>query len=197
MRFMIDTETTGLDPQKDDVIQIGLVEMRWDGNFWKIGETIKEFLLYTDREPADDFAKKFMGPLYERCRRRGVSYKPEELRDRILQVFKKRGIYHLAGKNLGNFDLRFLEAKGYLLEGDYHYRLYDLTGAMALVSDVLNLEENDDRLRGLTLEAYARDVVAAPLQEEHKAHDAISDSIAQIQTLNGLIEMLRKAISSK
>jgi hypothetical protein len=63
---MIDIEATGIDPTKEELLAVGILECTWDGNFWQPGRA-KEWVLHTDRQPESEFAKEHMTALYAKC----------------------------------------------------------------------------------------------------------------------------------
>lgn len=199
--FMIDIETTGVDPKKDDLLQIGLLEATFgtDG-FWHPGRKL-ELLQHTDRKPESEFAKEHMAELYEVCNRAPL-WKPEDLRWMILKFFKDCGaeppMVFLMGWNASGFDIPFLISKGILvpsnyeqvdgkevMRGDFHYRVYELAGAIALICDAKSLER-----KKVISEAEA---FSDKIQLPHgKEHDAVFDCFKQLKILNGLIALARR-----
>ena len=202
--FMVDIETTGTNLRKDDILQIGILELEFLMGSWRPGKSF-EMDLYTNRQPESQFAKEHQAELYERCRK--VAFLPAcSVRAHLLHFLQTCGVtgpdIYFMGWNAAGFDLPFLAAHAYLEPhryeqdingkdvpaGDFHYRIYELQGAISLAENVLGYNDR----KGLIKDA-----------EEHgrlsmlsstfpgKQHDALFDCYRQTQILNGLITLLK------
>jgi hypothetical protein len=198
--FMIDIESTGIDPKKEDLLQVGVLELTFQEGFWKPGRSL-QIEQHTFREPASEFAKKHQVSLYEKCRRQRW-LPPGEIRDRMLEFFRSCGTeppdVYLMGWNASNFDVPFLVHHGFLRPseyvtgpdgkdqrvGDYHYRIYEIGGAVSLVQNAL---QYDDRKKLIEDAREAFPMEIPPGQE----HEALFDCYRQTQLLNGLIRISR------
>lgn len=193
-QFMLDIETTGVDPQSDEVLQIAIVEMNLEGKQWVAGRKWN-FFQHTDREPTTGFAKTHMQELFAKCKAQPFVPVPE-VRERIMRFFAECGAHppniFIAGWNVGIFDLPFLSHHGYLkparyedgkLVGDCHYRVYELSGALQIVANLRGKVE----INPLINEALR----LFPPPETGSRHDALFDCERQIQMLNGLLEIAR------
>lgn len=207
--FMIDIETTGIDPIKEDLLQIGVLEVDYDeaAGFWTPGRSF-ELIQHTNRKPESEFAKKHMAALYERCNVAAITW-PSDVRGRLLHFFRECGAntpdVYLMGWNASNFDVPFLVHKNCLRPseyetdaegkdvrvGDFHYRIYEIGGAVSLAQNALGYSDRN----ALTEDALA----AYPEIEmpEGKEHDAIYDCYRQLRLLNGLIRMTRERSQSE
>lgn len=199
---MIDIEATGIDHAKEDLLSIGLLEADWDGKRWLAGAS-KEWFVHTDREPESQFAKEQMAELYAKCRAAPV-LTTERLRWEVLEFLRSHGTTgatdtYFMGWNASNFDLPFLVAKGILVPssyatvdgkdqqvGDYHYRVYEMGGAISLAQNVK--EEEREKLIERAREALP--VLDSPAG---KKHDALHDCYTQLHLLNGLIQICRRS----
>lgn len=198
--FMLDIESTGIDPAAEDLLQVGLLEVDWSDGFWWPGRSL-EMVFHTDRKPESSFAKEHMVALYERCNAAAV-LTPEVARGHILDFFKNCDAggpdTYLMGWNASNFDVPFLVAKGVLRPsgyvpgpdgkdvrvGDFHYRIYELGGSVSLAQNVLRSTD-----RGALLEAAK---AAYPMNPwAGKEHDALYDCYSQLRLINGLIKLVR------
>jgi len=199
--FMIDIETTGIGSAENDVLQIGVLEMIWNGDIWTPGKTF-EHVCHTDKKPESAFAKEHMAPLYERCNAMNRSFSdPVTIRECLLKYFSECGEtppnVFVCGWNASNFDMPFLFDKKMLvpsyyetidgqdvMRGDVHYRVYEIGGSLQLARDVLGMPAGEvaKKARELCPE------VELPAGEEH---DAIYDCYSQLKLLNGLIRLLR------
>lgn len=200
--FMIDIETTGIDPTKEDLLQIGILECDFADGYWRPGRSF-ETLQFTDRTPSNEFAKKFMAPLYERCNRTQPIL-PVDLRKQMIGFFEECGAkapnVYLMGWNASNFDVPFLVHKGMLrpnyyetgpdgkdiMRGDFHYRIYELGGALSLAQNAM--QRQDRSLFTKDLESLPQ---RFPLPAQREQHDALFDCYKQLHLLNGLILAMR------
>lgn len=203
--FMIDIEATGIDPRKEDLLSVGILECVWDGEWWH-PERSREWLCRTERQPESSFAKEHMAALYARCQ--VTAPWPEgELRKSILLFLRECGTTgaedtYFMGWNASNFDLPFLVSKGALVPssyepgpdgkdrmvGDFHYRVYEIGGALSLAQNVIG---SDDRNATTDLAEHDDAGPAFDVPPGSKAHDALYDCYRQLRILNGLISMAR------
>lgn len=199
--FMIDIETTGIDPEKEDLLQIGVLELDFTNGFWIPGRSI-EILQHSRAQPMSEFAKKHMASLYARCNE-APWLSPGTIRLSLISFFESCGItppgIYMMGWNASNFDLPFLfhhkclipsyyaqDASGKDIQmGDTHYRVYEIGGAVSLAQNALGYEERKGVIEDAKLE-YELDLPVG------KEHDAIWDCYNQTKLLNGLIRLVQK-----
>jgi hypothetical protein len=202
--FMIDIETTGIDPAKEDLLQVGVLELDFKEGYWWPGKSL-EITQHTGRQPVTAFAKKHMTALYEKCRNQPW-LSPELFRENLLQFFRECGAnppdVYLMGWNASNFDIPFLMHHRVLVPstyqqnadgtetrvGDFHYRIYELGGAVSLAQNVLGYGEDRTGLLNVAKESMTETHLPAG-----KEHDALYDCYAQVRLLNGLIRMMQKS----
>jgi hypothetical protein len=190
---MIDIETTGVDPLKEEVLQIALLEMNFLGGYWEKGKTLN-FFQHTDRPPTTKFALDHMKEIYEKCHR-ASAVEPAKVRQLILDFCEECGAsppnIFFAGWNAGIFDIPFLAHHGYLvpakyendkLVGDCHYRIYEISGALNLVANVRGNNE---------INAILKEAQKLSPKLEGSRHDALFDCERQMHILNSLIRMVR------
>lgn len=190
---MLDIETTGVDPKKEEVLQIAIIEMNFIGGQWEKGKSFNYFQ-HTSRKPTTKFAIDHMKEIYAKCNQ-AAALPPAEVRAKILAFFEECGAQapniFLAGWNAGIFDVPFLEYHGYLvpakyendkLVGDCHYRIYEISGALNLVANV----RGNNEINSILKEAQKM----SPKLEGNR-HDAIFDCERQLHILNALIKMMR------
>lgn len=191
--FMIDIETTGVEPQKEVVLQLAIVEMNFIGGLWEKGKTFN-FIQHTDRQPTTKFARDHMVELYAACNK-APFVPPAKVREDVLAFCKSCGAeppnVFFAGWNAGIFDIPFLEYHGYLktakyiddqLTGDCHYRVYEISGALQLVANVRGNNE---------INLVLKEAQKMSPKLEGARHDALYDCERQIHILNALIQMMR------
>lgn len=205
--FMLDIESTGIDWHTEDLLQVGILEVTWQGRQWEPGRSL-EFIQHSPRKPESEFAKQHMTDMYRRCNE-AQSMPVEIARDRIINFFHECGAggvenTYLMGWNASNFDIPFLVHKGYLQSsryvtgedgkdrqvGDFHYRVYEIGGAVSLVQNVLNVRDR----AGVITAARASFPVPADKMPAGKEHDALYDCYSQLALLNGLIALARARV---
>jgi len=190
-QFMLDIETTGVDPRSEEVLQVAILELNFVNGYWEKGKVFN-FFQHTDREPTTKFAREHMAELYKKCKEQ-EKVPAEEVRKRILAFCESCGVkspnIYFCGWNVGIFDLPFLAHHGYLLParyeedqliGDCHYRVYELSGAIQFFANVRGTNEVNPLIK------EALKVVPAP---KGNKHDALYDCERQLSILNGLLRM--------
>lgn len=214
--YMIDIETTGVDQKTDDILEIGIVEIETgftvaaNGTFWHPTGRVFHEVLYSDRKPESEFAKKHMKALYDRCNNTPGKHFLQLANEIRCFVHNLPSIdlenidlepKYFMGWNASNFDMPFMFLKGLLIPsyyqqvngkdkllGDAHYRVYEQTGSVQLIADMTGLDRK-------TIEALAMDLNPTGLKlPDGKEHDAIYDCYKQIIMQNGLIKIGRMNI---
>lgn len=203
--FMLDIEATGIEPDQEDLLQVGMLEVDFRDGFWRPGRTY-EMLHQTKRKPTTEFAKQHQLELYARCN--AAPMIPIHVsRDTILSFFKECGVeppdVYFMGWNASNYDVPFLTYQGHLKPsryvtladgtdrrvGDFHYRIYEMGGAIAVVENALLFGDRKKLIEVAT--ELGHEVVPFDLPPGVAEHDALYDCFKQLRTLNGLIEMAR------
>ncbi len=184
--FMLDIETMGIDFDQHDIIQIGLLELNKTGRYYEPGRSYVQ-VLHTDQQSTDPWILKTHAKLLPRSQ--AAEYEaPTVTRAKILNFVRNCGVddkIMVMGLNAGTFDIPFCVKKGLLKKEDYHYRIFELTGAYNLAQDILNLNRRDELFK------VANE--ACPwITPEGEAHDALYDCYSQLKTLNGIINLTRK-----
>jgi oligoribonuclease (3'-5' exoribonuclease) len=203
--FMLDIETSGLDKEKDDILELTFVHMtKDDKGLYKPGEELT--LTFPSEKTPSEWAAKHPAQvdLHKRSNALWDSMQPEEktpqftshhARQMTLEFFKKCGYEGkrpmVCGLNVGNFDLDFLIRKGFIEEKDYGYRLYDLTSVVEHWADVMGFpsEQRTSFIDELQVEGATR--TSLP---EGSAHGSRWDCHRQIQMLNGSLILARHAM---
>lgn len=201
--IMIDIETTGVDKQKDDILQVGMVKCKVmeNGHLTSNGETFCE-TIHSKRTPSDYFAKKYMSGLYERCNSTNTSYDYKYVSSLMKEFIHSDGEEpkFFIGLNASGFDLPFCFEKGLLtpssyvdtddgqkIVGDVHYRVDEMTGLRLACEKVTGLSWK-------TIGSLADDI-SGFIQDENKDHDALYDCHKQIKFHNALIDILKSGIN--
>jgi len=210
-RFMLDIETTGIQKELHDLLQIGILEIRWNEKFglWVPGRTF-EFTQHSSRQPESAFAKKHMVELYEKSNNADWISR-SEVRKNIRSFFQSCGVgsqpYYrekviISGWNVSDFDLPFLcyhgylEAPGYVVKngkdeevGDYNYRIDEISGAIYFVAEQYGFDRDK-------LVKYIQDKIENGQDyfemPEGKEHDALYDCYKQAKFKNVLLSFCRE-----
>jgi len=185
--FMLDIETMGLDPEKDDIIQIGILEVNEVGDYYIPGRAYSR-TLHTSQKP-NDFIAKMHHDLLPTCNRTPM-VQPSVVRNEILKFFNSCGFVGpamLMGQNLMSLDIPFMRAKAILMKGDFHYRVFELMPIARVVAKLLNVDvQTVYKMAG---EAYPE------IEPQGKKHQALYDCYNQLKSLNGMIRLIRRTQS--
>lgn len=210
---MIDIETTGVDKESDDILEIGIVPIEFHGGYWIVSDMYKTFqrVLHSKRVPETLFAKKHMVELYKKCNEQNERQNYEVtamelqlyLHPELDELDKHAEPKLFMGWNASNFDLEFMFKKKLLtpsyyynkngeevLGGDVHYRVYEQTGSLQLLCDITGL--NRKVVQDLA-EQMVPDTIRLNLPKG-KQHDALYDCYSQINMMNGLIALGRSGL---
>ena len=202
---MIDIETTGVNREKDSILEVALVEIEMVDKYWR--PTWREFhmTLHYAGSPENEFAKKHMSELYKKCNETDKRENYSSLRHDLQKYIHADGEINtpkfFMGWNASNFDLPFIFEKKILnpshydqvngkeeLRGDVHYRIYEQTGALNLLVNMTGLSRS-------LVQDLAEELNPVPLKlPKGKQHDALVDCYSQINMMNGLIEIGRRGI---
>ena len=193
---MLDIETTGIDPTSNTVLQIAIIEMKFtQSGYWEKGKEFN-FFQHVDTEPESEFAKKHMKKLYEYCQQQPL-VPAKEIRQAILDFFQSCQVeppnIFIAGWNVGIFDLPFLTyhncikiahySRSGKMEGDCHYRTYEISGTLQFVANLYGETEVNPFLK--------KAEKLFPASSKGNRHDALYDCNRQIDILNGLIKLVK------
>lgn len=201
--IMIDLETTGISPDTEDLLQIGMLEMTFVENHWVGGRTLN-IMQHSNREPETAFARKHMVEMYKRANETPY-ITPQLIRAQIINFAQTCSMappdIKFMGWNAGIFDIPFLVAKGILEPsvykqvgdkeirvGDFHYRIYDITGALEFMKNLLGTDSIDD-IKKMFEHLEGRHIAELPAG---KAHDAIYDCVSQMNFLNDLLLLAKQ-----
>lgn len=201
--YMIDIETTGVNKETDDILEVALIELSYEYPYWYPTSKVFHRVLHSKRTPQDSFAKEHMSELYKKCNEQDENEDYNKLCT-DLTMFLHNGADQgdpkfFMGWNASNFDIPFIFKKNILtpsyyedtedgqkLLGDVHYRIYEQTGALNLASNVSGFSRK--LVKKLAEELNPTDVILP----EGKSHDALYDCYWQLILMNGLIEITRK-----
>lgn len=206
--YMIDIETTGVNQETDDILEIAMVRIEFGGDYWHRTGDQFSMRLHSKRQPESDFAKKHMKDLYAACNALPETENLEKAAD-VVRQFIHNGPWgtHMEPKffmgwNASNFDMPFMFKKGLLtpsfyaegydgkekLYGDAHYRIYEQTGSVQVLCDITGLDRK-------SIEVVAMDLNPTSIElPKGKEHDALYDCYKQIIMQNGLIKIARMGI---
>ena len=201
--IMLDIESTGIIPEKEDLLQVGLLEVTFIDDRWIDGRR-RLIQVHSDRQPESAFAKEHMVEIYKKSNSNNALLLEEvrgEIIDFAAEFDMKPPNLHFMGWNAGMFDVPFLVSKGALIAsayeqlpngkekriGDFHYRVYDIQGAIQFTMNVMNLASIDEMKKKFdTLSGRTN----APLPEGQK-HDALYDCVSQMNFLNDMLLLVK------
>jgi oligoribonuclease (3'-5' exoribonuclease) len=181
---MIDCEMTGLQWDKDDIIQIAALKLQLEGDQYVVVGDPFELFLHTDLTPESEFAKKYMAEVYKKANKSPYGY--AEAAD-MLKVF----LGDWAGKvsPVGDCvptDIMFLLQKG-VIKSSY----YDLVdGKDVAVPGTFFYEFFDIN----AIKSIARQKMGIKFDKELPRlpgdHDALVDCYNQLTELNAFLSAL-------
>lgn len=190
--FMVDIETMGVNTKTDDILQIGMLEcIKNHKGFYTPARTFNK-IVFSEQQTTDAWILKNHAELLPLSRAAAFE-SPTEIRAQILGFFQQCGVNEkamLMGLNACVFDIPSLVNHGYLKDGDFHYRVYELTGAYNLAQDAMGLSRRDQLFDKVNAACDWIDVPAG------KKHEALYDCYAQLKALNGCIKLLQSNVLS-
>lgn len=203
MLFMIDIETTGINAATEELLEIGIVEMKKDERGMYQPNQSFQKILYSSREPVSEFAKKYQVELYRQANL-APRTDPHGVRFEMLRFFRACGAesrkdVNFCGWNASSFDVPFLHIKGFLEApgyrigedgkdypvGDHDYQYYEMGGAISLVQDILGVADRKQLAK--QAEELGKKLTTNPF--EGTEHTALFDCMKQMALLNGLIQL--------
>jgi len=207
--FMIDIETTGVNKVEDEILEIALVEIEFIYPYWKMiaGREYHQILHYSG-EPITRFAKDNMVELYKKCNETDKNEDYAKACTDIAMFIHEGSDFgtpkFFMGWNASNFDMPFMFEKKILtpsyyeekngketLKGDAHYRIYEQTGSLNVVSNLTGFSTKT--IKKMAEELNPTEIILP----QGKQHDALYDCYWQIVLMNGLIEIGRLGINKR
>lgn len=216
-RFMLDLETTGVDENKDDILEVGILEVQWPfkhGQYWVPGHSFN-FVFHNKRQPDNLFAKEQMAELYKLCNETPEENTIELCRIRMIDWLGSLGVKRpngmkIMGMSIASLDIPFclkhklLEKQGYkpdpndptkeVATGDFHYRMHEQQGGIELCMKAIGYMGDRSAFVDMIREVYTTAIPEespAALAGACKPHRALYDCYKQVDIENGLIHMLR------
>lgn len=199
--FMLDIETTGVDKEKDDIIEIGIVHAkRMEFGQFFIPQRMYCRTLPTDKEPSE-WAKGYPGQvaLFKQCQEQFLRGERNDapalsfLREELQEFFKLSGVKSpmLSGLNIVGFDIAFLKRDGILKDGDHNYRSWCLTPLIETICHVNGVDSQISKERD-KVTAYLESVTPVEIfipGSESGEHTALYDCQKELRVLNSMIAM--------
>lgn len=199
--FMIDIETTGVDKEKDDIIEIGIVHAkRMEFGLFFVPKRVYHRTLPTDKEPSE-WAKGYPGQvtIFKQCQEKFLRGERNDatsmrfLREELQAFFERSGVKSpmLSGLNIVGFDIAFLKRDGILKDGDHNYRSWCLTPLIETICHVNGVDSQASKEREKVTEHLEK---ATPFDlyvpgSEGGEHTAIYDCQKELRVLNSIIAM--------
>lgn len=184
--LVIDTETSGLDPQKNCILSLAAVVYH-DGAI----EDAKQWLVLDLNGEFDEEAMKLHGITKERLIAEGFSpWSVIRQMEQMLARHDMRGQVTLAGHNLP-FDMGFLERLYRLADDPGGYRKQFRYGGLCTKATALLMEQAG--LLNITSSSLTEVAPALGLKHDSaEAHDALTDALVTAQVLRRMIERIRR-----
>lgn len=131
--LMLDLEMSGLNPKKDDILQVAALKLELRNNQYVETDSF-DMVLKNPIVPANDFQKKFQAPLFKRCNASPYTY--EDLKDQFIKFLgSDAGKLSPCGDCVPT-DVLFLYAKDIItlshyegdtpVDGTFHYEYFDM-----------------------------------------------------------------------
>lgn len=180
---MIDCEMTGLNYDKDDIIQIAALKLTRYGVEYQICDEPLNIFIHTDLQPTSDFARQHMRDIYRQANASPNSY--EDARD-LLDTWLRAGEDFSDGVSpTGDCvptDIMFLRWKNVIstsyydgdtpVPGTFHYEFWDMNAIKAIARAKVGYKLDKD------------------LPRDPGDHDALVDCKNQLRELNAIISVL-------
>lgn len=206
----LDTETTGLDHFKDEVIQITIIPLFFDkdseSEFLKIDNNksiFNQFIVPT--KPIDPGAAKAHGMTIEKLREKGA-VSPKRSVEIFKEWFATLGVKTLLpmGHNWADFDKMFvmhwLEMGGAKFSDYFGYQNRDTLVLSHFLNDVhelLGMRKFNPKLHEIAKDSRFLDESIRNRLSDHqkRAHNAFDDSVIVIEVYNNFLLMMKNYYS--
>lgn len=179
---MLDCEMTGLNPRKDDLLQIAAIKLELRNNQYRPVSSSQPLNIYlhTDQAPSSDFARKFMSDVYRKCQESQTSLEDARaMLDEWMEDWKN--LVSPTGDCVPT-DVLFMWYKGVIdiahfdvdvpVPGTFHYEYADMHFIKQLARQKMGSKFDKQ------LPRHAGD------------HDAMVDCLNQLTELNAFIQVL-------
>jgi len=168
--FWLDLETTGLDPAKDKILEVAVLEANFDRPFDT--KSLGTWVLQTDgSEQMDTFVLKMhtKSGLLDECKRSSCTAAKAEgaLLERVLPAFDRYERPVLAGSSV-HFDMGFLRAHMPKLAARFTHQLFDVSAVWLFCRSV-----------------------GMPLEKRTPAHRAHDDIVASVEHAKSCFRWLK------
>lgn len=202
----LDTETTGLDRFRDEIVQITIIPLFFDkdseSEFFKIDENkhiFNQFII--PMKPIDAGAAKVHGFTIEKLKEKGA-VSPKKSVEIFKNWFATLGVKTLLplGHNWADFDKMFvmhwLEAGGEKFSNYFGYQNRDTLVLSHFLNDVhslLGLRTFNPKLHNISKDPHFLDESIRNRLELHQkgAHNAFDDSVIVIEVYNNFLLMMK------
>jgi len=185
---MLDCEMTGLDPKKDDIIQLTALKLEWNGkayarpDYFDDDESTLNLFIHTDLAPTSDFARKHLTEIYRKANESKIDYKmARSLLEQWLGTWK--GKVSPCGDCVPT-DVLFLYMKNVIdlshydgdtpVDGTFHFEFFEMNSLKAVARQKAGRKVD-------------RDVPRLPGD-----HDALVDCKNQLAEMNAIIAELMR-----
>lgn len=178
---MLDCEMTGVVPERDALLQVAMLKLKWAGNKYAAYDEPLVAYLHYEGQPETEFHKKYLSHIFKKCNASDLT--PEKLKAQIHQwLGDLKGTVTPVGDCVPT-DVSFLYAKGCAdrpdiskdgkqIPGTFYYEFFDMNAAKALARQKVG------------------EKFKVPGMDEENIHDALVDCKNQLLELNKFIEVL-------
>lgn len=180
---MVDAEFSGLDPQKDELLQVAMLKMELVGDQYEAVEEPLNVFLKSDLRPFRKFHHDFLTHIFDACNSSEIT--TFDLKEIIHQWMGTEWKSLTPCGECVPCDIEFLYAKGCLdrpgydeneqpIKGTFHYEYFDLNALKLVARHKFGEKLKPDNL------------------DEENIHDALVDCQNQLKELNfWLVKLLK------
>ena len=175
--IVVDTEFTGLDPNKNGIWQIGAIDL----------ESMEEFLeeaRIDDEDETDESALKVVGKREQEIRNPNKQSQ-KQLITNFFNWVKDKKIKNMLAQGPWDFTILLVKARKYNLELPFHHRSYDLHSIASLkhfqVHGKFLIKEDHSDL-GLT-----NMLTFCGMQDNRQAHNALEDCKLEAECFSRIV----------
>jgi len=203
--IMVDLETTGTDPKKTEILEIGAVLVELDNGVMTPKKNFHAYIQTdTPANPENPFVMKFQKHLYDKCNSLPKSENLEKAKTNFNKFMGEsfpnqnpkvlNSLPQFTGQNFSIFDSQYLLHYGFLkpsshnekneITAFYNYRSLELQSYSIVLAQALGYESATEFMK------YAASLDTEVVLPEGNAHTALYDCYQQIKGFNGVMKIL-------
>lgn len=204
--LMTDLETTGVDPEVTEILEMASVAINFDGLKMKPIDHFHEYI-FTKTKPniKDEFVMKYQQGLYKKCNELNPALNLENAQNKFKAFVNKHypnqnltdinSLPQFTGQNFSAFDAHYLVKNNFLKKGykdengkmysHYNYRSLELQSFSIAFSTMLGFKSSTEFIK------YIASLDTETVLPEGSAHTALYDCYNQIKFYNGMMIFLK------